>query len=744
MIPRPLTSFIGRDQERRELAASLAEHPLTTVIGPPGVGKTRLAVETVRGLVAEKQDRCWFIDLAPVSDPALIAPTILAAIDVPAREGDPVSDIARHIVAEPGLLLVDNCEHLRAAVAELSLALLDRCPRLRILATSRSELGVAGERVLALAPFDTSPDLPGPSDAVALFRDRAGARGADLRRDDATDGLIARICARLDGLPLAIELAAARARIVSLAALDELLVAPLDVLTAEPGRSSTPQRSLHESIAWSHGLCEEAEQHAWEALSVFAGSFTLTAASAVLDAIGQADGAIDLLDSMISRSLLRTVPVGDEVRYRMLATLRSFAAERLGRRPADEERTRRAHATWYSRLGADLETSWVGPGQAARLLDAERDLANIREAAAYAIAHGEPEYLRGLVLLPAAELWWATGRLEEGLHWLRRTLDMPGLGAEIRIRVLVLAATFAYGLRLLDEGDGYVERLTGLCRDTDDPYAHGARAYAAGFGEIQRGDPADAVTTLRAGLRIADAEPGFIRMRLRTRQLLVYARNLLGDYQAAAEVCDEMVAYSTRTEEAYFGAFADQMYAFYAWRRGDREAAGRHAEAALDVCLDFPNRPENVDLLVVCALIEERWGDPRRATILLSAAGEADRIDLRPATAADQEVAEVVAAVAARAAGAPERAIGASMTSREALAFARGRAGRERSSDGVALTPREVEITQMIRLGMANKQIARALGLSPRTVEGHVARMMTKLGVTSRVQIATWAGSRAR
>lgn len=271
----------------------------------------------------------------------------------------------------------------------------------------------------------------------------------------------------------------------------------------------------------------------------------------------------------------------------------------------------------------------------------------------------------------------------------------------------------------------------------------GARAYAAGFGQIQRGAAARAVRTLTACAQIADDDPLFIRMSLRSRQLLVYAHNSLGDDAAAARICDEIVAYSARAGETYFLAFTHQMYAFYAWRAADRAAARRHAKAALTLCLDFPRRPENADLLVVCALVEQRWGDPRRAAIMLSAAGAADRIGLRPATTTAPDVARVVAAILDAADPTADR-IGAAMSAREALVFASGQTGGSQGGDRPELTPRETEIKQMIRLGMANKQMARVLGLSPKTIEGHIARLMAKLGVNSRVGIATWTGETDR
>lgn len=741
MLPRPLASFVGRRSEREQVLASVHEHALTTVVGPPGVGKTRLAVESARDLAAEFNQRCWFVDLAAVDAPELVAPAVLAAIDAPTRGGDAASDIARYIATESALILIDNCEHLLAAVADLAVVLLGHCDQLRILATSRSELAVDGERVLTVPPFEVSSDPRRGSDAVQLFCDRARARGVELRLDDREVELIASICAQLDGLPLAIELAAARARVLSLTELNTLLVAPLEVLAGEPLRSATPQRSLSDSISWSFRLCGDEEQRALEALSVFGGSFDRAACQHVLAAVGLAGASIDLVGSLVSRSLLQTIPDAGQLRYRVLQVVRAFARGRLSRRGPDEETVREAHASWYARIGGELETTWVGPRQAERLQAAERDLSNIREAASRAIALGRPAQLHGLVLLPAAELWWATGRLQEGMYWLRRTVGMTDLGSELRIRTLVLAGTFAFGLRLIGEGDGYLRELTRLVHGVEDPYARGAYAYVTGFGQIQRGEPEPAICTLRGGLRIADADSAFVRMSLRTRQLLVYAHNLLGDDTQAARRCEEIVAYSVQAQEAYFLSFAHQMFALYAWRRGDERAARQHATTALDNCLGFPNRPENIDLLIACALLEERWGEPRRAAILLAAAGHADQIELRPATASARDVAETVSAISARAT-ATARTIGSSMTAREAIVFARGRVATS-DTDPVSLTPRETEVAQLVTQGMANKQIARALGLSPKTVEGHIARLMAKLGVNSRVQIATWSADRA-
>lgn len=735
MLPRPLTSFIGRGAEAHAVRAGVAESPVVTVVGPPGVGKTRLAIEVAAASGPVFGDRVWFVELAPLAsaDADLVAPAVLAAVGAPARGGDTVAELLRYLGDEPALLVLDNCEHLREAVAGLALSIADACPGAHLLATSRSELGLAGGRIVAVEPFPAAESGRAGQEAVSLFLDRARSSGAALADDTATRERVAAICARLDGLPLAIELAAARARTLGLEQLGALLDRPLEALSGAR-LASPPQRSLRDSIAWSHRLCSPEERRAWEALAVFAGSFDLPAAVAVLDA----EAAIELVEALVAQSILLTAPAGDGVRYRLLETLRAYGLERLRER-GEEDAARDRHVAWYAGIGAALETEWVGPGQAARLERAARELDNLREAADHVLSTGRrPELLRGLVALPAAELWWTTGRLDEGLFWLRRTIDAHREPDELRVRALVLTATFAFARRLLEEGMACLRELRALTRNSTDPYVIGARAFAEGFGQVQAGDPGGAVETLRAGLRVADEHEELIRVRVRARQILVFALNGLGRDADAAVVCRELAAIAAGAGDEYYRAFADQMLALYAWRAGDREAARRHADAALRASLDFADRPENADLLLVSALLEERWGDRHRAAALMSAAGATDTVGLRPGTIAAEDVDRVVARLSGRAADQDARRLGASLTAREAIAFA---LDRERPGPGRApspLTARELEVARLIALGLANKQIAAELGLSPKTVEGHIARTMAKLGATSRVQIATW------
>lgn len=734
LLPRPLTSFVGRSAELDATAAAVRQHPLVTIVGPPGVGKTRLAIEVAHRLTANFGKNVLFIDLTPIVFAELVPGAVLDAMGITARGRAATQALARHLGDTPTLLVLDNCEHLADAVAEFALGMLAACPRLRLLSTSRVELGVAGERVLPLAPMlDASLGQPN-DDALHLFLDRAAAVGAAV--DGAADRpAVERICARLDGLPLAIELAAARTRFLALDELEAALVRPLQALASAPPRSAPPQKPLLESVAWSYRLCTAEERTAWELLSVFPGSFGLPAAAAVLRSAGL-DQPLAVVEALVTRSILLTVTGHGSTRYRMLFVLREFGCDKLRQRDAEVD-ARRAHAAWYADVAAELELAWVGPGQAGRLQRVVAELANIREAADFALQSGDHDLVHKLVALPAAELWWATGRLEEGMLWLRRAIRATSDPSPVRFHMLVMAGTFTLALGLADEAAGYAAELRDAAGSAPTPFRVGASAFVDGFQAITQGDYPAAIEILRAGIRAVDGTAELARAQLRNRQMLTFALNALRRDQEAAAICDEITEIAAAAGDAYYGAFANQMQALYAWRSGHSGVAASRAEAALRTSLDFPDRPENGDLLLISALIEARWGDTAKAAALAAAANATDRIGLRPATLEAPDVAATARRLGELSEHATARALGASLTARQAIELALGTRALP-STDHSALTAREDRIARLIASGMANKQIASELGIAPKTVEGHITRLMAKLGLRSRVQVATW------
>jgi non-specific serine/threonine protein kinase len=442
-----LTSFVGRERDTAEVRALLAGARLLTLTGPPGCGKTRLARELLPDLADEYPDGVAFVPLAPLRDPALVLPAVAQALSAAAPRGQqPVGALAAALRHRAALLVLDNFEHLLdagPAVAELAAA----CPRLRVLVTSRALLRVYGEQGYPVPPLalpdpdqPPSPERASASPAVRLFVDRARAArpGFALTEENAAE--VAAVCRRLDGLPLAIELAAARVRLLSpaalLARLESALGAP-SILTGGPRDLPERQRTLHGAIAWSHDLLDADERAVLRRTAVFAGGAGLEAVAAVADPEARRQGAIlAAAETLIDKSLLQPAePAGVEPRVAMLETVREFA---LGELEAAGERaaTERAHAAYFRAFAERHEPDW-GPEQPARLERLERDEDNLRAALAWALEHGDAD--PGLGLGAALRQFWRVrGRWAEGHRWLRRLLALPGATAPTAARAAVL------------------------------------------------------------------------------------------------------------------------------------------------------------------------------------------------------------------------------------------------------------------------------------------------------------------
>jgi predicted ATPase/class 3 adenylate cyclase len=352
-LPRQLTSFVGREDEVGRLSALVGDRPLVTLTGVGGVGKTRLAIEVAAEVAPGFPDGVWLCELAPVTDPSAVCETLAASLEVRPFPGRALGDLVLEYLAHKRLLImVDNCEHLLAAVADLVEVIVKRCPRVAVLATSREGLALPGEQIVAvpalgLPQADADPDSIGEAEAVRLFCDRAVAANAAFALTDSNSASVARLCRRLDGIPLAIELAAARVRSLP----PEELVARLDqrfkLLTRGSRASLERHHTLRNAIDWSYDLLSEPERVALRRMSVFAGSFDLAAAEAVVSA-GDVDerDVVDLLTQLVDKSLLDVDPVAGGVRYRLLETIRQYAHERL-EASGEMSALRGRHLTYY-------------------------------------------------------------------------------------------------------------------------------------------------------------------------------------------------------------------------------------------------------------------------------------------------------------------------------------------------------------------------------------------------------------
>jgi predicted ATPase/DNA-binding SARP family transcriptional activator len=447
-----LTSFVGKDADVAAVRELIAEHRLTTLIGPGGSGKTRLATETARMLLGGLPDGAWLVDLAAIGADGDVAQATLAALGL--RDAllgaAPSADVADGLIAaireREALLILDNCEHVIEAAAKFADRVLGECRRLRILATSREPLGITGEALwmvepLALPEGDASPGEIASSPAVRLLRDRAGAVRKDLGVDRHTLSTMVRICRALDGMPLAIELAAARLRTMSIEQLANRLDDRFRLLTSGSRTALPRHRTLRAVVDWSWELLTDAERTVLRRLSVFSGGASLEAAERVCagDAVEQ-EQVLELLTSLAEKSLLLT-EVDGAPRYRMLGTIKEYAARRLVE-AGESDPARQAHLGYFTELAETAEPHLRRAEQLEWLATLEAEHDNVSAAMRGAITAGEAQPAMRLAAA-AGWYWWLGGHRAEGIELIVAATKTPGqVSDDVRAMVYALAVLF--------------------------------------------------------------------------------------------------------------------------------------------------------------------------------------------------------------------------------------------------------------------------------------------------------------
>jgi len=434
-LPAPLTGFVGRAWETREIAEMMADARLLTLTGPGGCGKTRLALEVAGALVGSYPDGVWHVELAALRDATLLAEVVATTLGVREQTDRPARDTLRAFLRpRETLLLLDNCEHLIDGCAALATDLLQACPGVRILATSREALRVAGETIwrvpgLAVPPADARPEPVSVLrfEAVQLLCARARASRTDFALTTGNASAVMQICQRLDGVPLAIELAAARLATLSVDAVAARLDDCFGLLTGGSRTALPRQQTLRATMEWSYGLLSAGEQRLLRHLSVCAGGCTAVAAEAVCAAEGTPAGAApDLLDGLVAKSLLGLEDADGAGRYRLLETVRQYGWERL-KQAGEATVARRRHAAYYLSLAEEAEPALTGPDQGRWLQRLDREYDNLRAALRWARDSGEQE--GGLRLAAALwRFWYVRGRQSEGRQWLEDLLGVRGGG----------------------------------------------------------------------------------------------------------------------------------------------------------------------------------------------------------------------------------------------------------------------------------------------------------------------------
>jgi predicted ATPase/DNA-binding CsgD family transcriptional regulator len=752
-----LTEFVGRRAELARVREALAGARLVTLTGPGGIGKTRLALQVAAGAGRAFADGVWLAELAELRDPGLLVGEVARSLglsDRSARYG--VASLADYLQARRVLLVLDGCEHLADACAVLADALLRGCQGLRIITTSRHVLGVAGEVTIPVPPM-TVPAIEGPNgpgellrfEAVRLFADRAAAVLPGFAVDAGNGAAVAGVCRAVDGIPLAVELAAVRLRSLSPEQILSRLGSRFQLLSGGGPAGQPHHRTLQAALEWSYELLADGEQAMWRRMSVFAGSFDLDAAEAVC-AVGRvATGEIaDLVDALVAKSILLREGQGP-ARYRLLDTIRDFGLAKLRGR-GNERALRRRHRAWYAALAARQEA--FGPGRAAWIAALNADHENLRAALRFCLA--EPgEAAAGAQL--ACDLWryWEThGHLTEGRRILAALLDRLDHDDPHRPRALWTAGYLAelqgdiLEARMLLEDGAAAGRATGDVR---------AIAYALTYLVsvlYYLGEPAQGQAAAEDALR-RHGEAGDQIGVAQALMAIGYMHLFSGEPQPAAERFGECASVCASSGNVWYHTYAQWGLATARWLLGDRDGAAAPAAAALGAMRDLDD-PIGVALcLDTLAWIAAGQGQALRALTLLSAVDAAwSAIQIaRPNTLHEQHAAALSAARAATSDSAYQVATakGAAMSEAEAIGYALGESPRPAAPSAAPpaenqprLTRREQDVVALVARGMSNSQIAAALVISARTVETHVQHIMDKLGCGTRAQIAAWAAAR--
>ncbi|GAA4484430.1 hypothetical protein GCM10023094_37600 [Rhodococcus olei] len=757
-LPLELTSFVGRRTELSEVRNALAESRLVTLAGIGGVGKTRLALRAASKVRRDFAGGAWLVQLGELSDASLVVDVVASTLRLRNQGGRPMLEVLVDFLSTRRLLLVlDNCEQVVEAVAELAESLLRACPEVRILATSREVLGIDGESVLPVAPLEFPDPTSAPSlreltryDALTLFAERgvAAVPGFELTEDNLLT--VARICSRLDGLPLAIELAAARLRVMSSDQILRRLDDRFALLTG--GRRGAPSRhqTLRWCVGWSYDLCTQAEQQLWGRLSVFAETFDLDAAERVCGSDLDPQELLDLLSALVDKSILIRGETDGAVRFKLLGAVLDYGRERIEEAGEYQGMSRR-HRDWYEQLAIDAADGWVSPRQLEWIGRLDRELPNLRRALEFSLSESGEHALR--IASALYSFWIARGMFNEGRRWLDRALARPAGGpSEERAGALYADSIMSAIQGDLPVATARMGELRLLAEGGADAMTSALYAFVDGFVALTSGELA------RAGTRLEDAVDGFgacgeVTLQLGALISLGWAHELRGDSAGALACHEKALGLAGSHGESVYRAYVLWALGVTVWRRGERDRAERVLEECLRLTQQVGDPLMGTTCLEALAWTASEGNDARRAAVLMGAADAQGRVVgsstvLFPNLLVyhDECVRRTRATLGVKAFETASRE-GGSMRIDEAIAFALGEqprpAGRGTGRSAM-LTKRERQVADLLAEGLTNKAIAARLAISQRTVGGHVEHALAKLGFTSRAQIAAWVVERSR
>jgi predicted ATPase/DNA-binding CsgD family transcriptional regulator len=752
-MPAEATSFIGRRHELAQARKKLTAARLISLVGPGGVGKTRLAIRIAATLGRGFPDGAWLAELAELRGPALVGNAVLAALDLRDQTAaEPLARLGSYLKDKQLLLVLDNCEHVIEAAAQLASEVISAAPGVRVIATSREPLSVPGEHVLPVPPLGLpAPQAAQPlaqlrqNEAVMLFTERAAAASGRFELTDANQAAVVGLCRRLDGLPLAIELAAVRTRVLGPEQIHERLSDRFGLLTVGNRAAQPRQQTLRTTIEWSYDLLTLGERTMLTRLGVFAGRFTLEDAEAVgCPGGGPAPRALDLLSSLIDKSLVIMEEAAGAPCYRLHETMREFARLKL-REAGEADATELRCADYY--LSRGLHFAVEGRYRLLPWLAwMEVEIDNIRAVLRGCLDHGDSR--RGTDLAACLTYYWITRATAEGVRWLDELL---ALDARPAANPWVY---FARGFLAVLQNDPAAARPA-LEQGVAAARAAGARdalAQVLAMASIAAHMAGDRISSRRL-LGEAEAIAGVLD-DLGTTLLLDQARALNGLLDGDLDAVRSAAAHGARLSREAGDLYSLEMMllnqGFAALRSGDLPQAGQWLAEGLRIARQLDDRVAQCHLLGGLGCCAAGSREPRLAAQLFGAmetlraeAGASLNAGMAPVL--ERAAAQVTAALGPPAFATEYQAgqrlsrdAAASLALRETIPPASADSGQW---GGGVLRPRETEVAHLVADGLTNKEIGGRLFISERTVESHVRSIMNKLGFSSRAQIAGWVAA---
>ena len=732
---------------------------LLTLTGSGGCGKTRLALTAAGELVEEFEEGVWLVELAPLADPSLVPQAVASTVGVREQQARSLTETLSYFLGSKKVLLVlDNCEHLVEACAELAQALLQSCPELHVLATSREALGITGEVAwpvpsLSLPDLRLLPDVESLPryESARLFVERVVAVKPTFTLTEQNAPSVAHICYRLDGIPLAIELAAARAKMLSVEDISKRLDDCFRLLSAGSRMAMPRHKTLHATMDWSYELLSLEERALLRRLSVFAGGFTLEAAESVC--AGQdleRDAVLESLSYLMDKSLVVVAEQDGEAHYRLLETVRQYGREKLSE-SGETEKFRERHAGYYLVLAEEAEPELKAEGQVAWLERLEREHDNLRAAMRWLLERGELE--------EAARLGWALwlfwgirGHFAEGRQSMEQALSAEGgvaMPASARAKALYVAGMMANYQGDHSSAELLLEESLGLFRELEDKLGSAYALSNTGFAALGQGQHQRAVTLIEEAVHL------FLEVEEKWGAAMMFgflavARRDRGDHGRAKRLAERGLALSREVGERQAISAALYTLATLAQAERDHERARDLFEEGLTVSAELGNETDIAHYLEGLAAVAA-WEDRRVRAALLWGAAEAllEKIEVGVHTyVPDRSLhrSQVATAHARLGEEAFEAAWtqGRAMSLEETIEYALDRSTTPEETVPpetypAGLSAREVEVLRLVAHGMTNAEVAEKLFISSRTVGWHLSSIYRKVGFSSRTEATRFA-----